>query len=206
VSTAAEALQALGRQHFNVVILDVTLAGRGGLEFLSDIRRAYPRIPILVFGLVGGEQYATRALQGGAAGFLARDADGTELAKAVQKVASGGKHISPTIAEQIALEKVSPLQERQLSNREYDIFRAIASGKTLTQIAEDLAISVKTVSEHKRRIMRKLSASNNVELIRHAVAGHLLGDYPAEPGQSDESGEEAKTGRRHWKATQISGE
>lgn len=172
--SAGEALHLLGTQRVSLIILDLTIRGRGGLELLADLHRAYPRTPTLAFGMVSEDQFAARALKAGAAGFLGGRTDATELKTALERISAGGKYISPSLAEGIALGKLTPIRDCQLSNREYEMLRAIARGKTLTRISQELAISVKTVSAHKRRIMHKLGVTNNAELIRRAIDDEIV--------------------------------
>jgi DNA-binding NarL/FixJ family response regulator len=167
--SATDALRELGRARFKLIVLDLVLPGRGGLEFLTDLHRAYPQTPILVLSILPEEHYAARALRAGAAGYLNKAVDRRELVQAMQKTAAGEKYISAVMARKIALAKVQPSRSDTLSNREYEILSAIGSGKKLTAIARDLVLSVKTVSTHKRRLMAKLGITNDAELIRYAA-------------------------------------
>jgi two-component system invasion response regulator UvrY len=169
VRSAAEALRQLGRMRFKLVVLDLTLPGRGGLEFLSELHHAYPNTPILVLSIHPEDQYAIRALRAGAAGYLNKASDRKELVRAMQRVVGGERYISPDLAEKIAFDKVLPARTDSLSNREYEVLREIAAGKRLTTIARELSLSVKTLSTHKRRIMAKVGAANDAELIRYAL-------------------------------------
>jgi DNA-binding NarL/FixJ family response regulator len=168
-STAGEALQHLSKHTFHIMIVALDVPRRGGLEFITDVHRSYPHTPILVFSAHAEEQFATRALRAGAAGYLPKHATREELIQAVQKIAAGGKYLRPGLAEEIVFDKVLPHRTRPLSNREFEVLRFIVSGKPLTQIARDLALSVKTISGHKRRIMSRLGVSNNAELIRWCI-------------------------------------
>ena len=136
---------------------------------MADLHRAYPQIPILVLSTSSEDQYAARSLRAGAAGYLGKGVDRHELIRAIKTVLSGERYISPLIAQRIALEKVLPAGSGPLSNREYEILRGIAAGRTMTDIARELALSIKTVSTYKRRIMGKLGVTNNAELIRRAI-------------------------------------
>ena len=173
--SAVEALGQLGRARFKLVILDLTLPGRGGLEFLLELHHAYPSTPILVLSIHPEEDYAFRALRAGAAGYLNKSCERKELVRAMQKIVAGEKYISPALAEKIALDKMIPARSDLLSNREYEVLRAIAAGKRLTAIARELSLSVKTLSTHKRRIMAKVGAKNDAELIRYAL--EQFGDF-----------------------------
>jgi DNA-binding NarL/FixJ family response regulator len=167
--SAAEALRQLGRMRFRLIVLDLMLPGRGGLEFLSELHHAHPNTPILVLSIHPEDQYAIRALRAGAAGYLNKASDRKELVRAMQRVVGGERYISPALAEKIAFDKVLPARTDSLSNREYEVLREIAAGKRLTTIARELSLSVKTLSTHKRRIMAKVGAANDAELIRYAL-------------------------------------
>jgi DNA-binding NarL/FixJ family response regulator len=173
---AADALRLAAKYRFKLILMDPLLPGRGGLEFVADLHRAYPQVPILVLSACSEDQYATRSLRAGAAGYLGKGVDRHELIRAMKTVLSGERYISPLIAQRIALEKVLPAGGGPLSNREYEILRGIASGRTLTDIARELALSIKTVSTYKRRIMGKLGVTNNAELIRRAIDDRVLGE------------------------------
>ncbi len=171
---AAEALDRLAETRFQLIVLDLMLPGRGGLEFLTQLQHAYPSTPVLVLSIHPEDHYAVRAMRAGAAGYLNKASERREIAHAMQKIIAGEKYISPAVAERIALKKVLPARTEGLSNREYEILGAIAAGKRLTVVARELSLSVKTVSTHKRRIMAKLGATNDAELIRYALEHFTL--------------------------------
>ena len=161
----------------DVVVLDLGLPGRGGLEVLKDLRRDHPRLPVLILSMQPEEQYAVRALRAGAAGYLTKDAAPAKLIEAIHKVTTGGRYISPAVAEQLAAGLTSdvtkPPQEL-LSDREYQVLRLIASGKTVGDIAEQLSLSVKTISSYRARILEKMGMSNNAELMLYAITNKLV--------------------------------
>jgi DNA-binding NarL/FixJ family response regulator len=167
--SAAEALRHLLRRHVRLLILDLILPGRGGLEFLSELHRAYPKIPVLVFSAHSEDEYAARALRAGAAGYLNKLGGREEILLAVRKVLAGERYLSRAVAEKLAFESTLPRRTDTLSNREYEVLRGIAEGKSLTTIAEELSLSIKTVSAHKRRTMAKLNLPNDAALIRYAL-------------------------------------
>ena len=177
--TAGDALRQLLKRRFRVIVLDLSLPGRGGLEFVSEVHRAYPKIPILIFSFHPEEECAVRALRAGASGYVNKASGREELLGALRRVMAGEKYISPALAQKLALEKALPRRNDILSNREYEILRAIAEGKSLTAIARGLSLSVKTVSTHKRRTMSKLDLPNDAALIRYALE-HVLGGAPAD--------------------------
>ena len=161
----------------DVVVLDLGLPGRGGLEVLKDLRRDHPKLPVLILSMQPEEQYAVRALRAGASGYLTKDAAPAKLVDAIHKVTTGGRYISPAVAEQLAAGLTSdvtrPPQEL-LSDREYQVLRLIASGKTVGDIAEQLSLSVKTISSYRARILEKMGMSNNAELMLYAITNKLV--------------------------------
>ena len=174
-------LDKIREREWGLVILDLSMPGRNGLELIKLIKSERPRLPILIFSMHHEEQYAVRAMRAGAAGYLAKESDSELLLPAIRKVASGGVFVSQKVAELLAKEVSRPeeaLAHTQLSNREYEIFTGIINGKGLTRIADELSLSIKTVSTHKSNILRKMKLSGQVDLIRYAVA-HGLAD-PAE--------------------------
>src|SRR3954468_8252625 len=178
-STAPEALSLASKHSFALIIMDLSLTGRGGLDFLTDLRHSYPQIPILVFSFHSEQDYAGRCLRAGANGYVTKGAETQELLKAIRMVLNGERYLSPAVAQMIALEKVFPTKAGPLSNREFQILESIAAGKTLTEIARELSLSVKTVSTHKRRIMAKLAVSNNAELIRRVLDDGVVESFTA---------------------------
>jgi DNA-binding NarL/FixJ family response regulator len=181
VTTAVEALTQLARRRFSLIVLDLALTGRGGLEFISDVHSAYQRVPILVFSSLPEELYAYRALRAGASGYLHRSAQIEEILRAIREVIAGHKYLGQAASAAIALELSSgcPPTHTALSNREFEVLRAIASGSTLTETAHKMSLSIKTIATHKRRLMRKLGVFNNAALIRFAVqAGIVAAETP----------------------------
>lgn len=170
---AAAALVRLASREFQLVFLDLSLPGKSGLEFLSDLHSAFPKTPILVLSIHSENEFAVRSLRAGASGYLHMGSSRQELVRAVRRVMGGGRYLSAAMAEQIAVGAASPAPEDRLSNREYEVLRGIAAGKKLMEIARDLSMSTKTASTHKRRIMMKLNMANNAELIRFAIRHEL---------------------------------
>jgi two-component system, NarL family, invasion response regulator UvrY len=172
-----QVLDLAGSSDVDVVVLDLGLPGRGGLDVLKDLRRALPKLPVLILSMQPEEQYAVRALRAGAAGYLTKDAAPAKLIEAIKKVTAGGRYISPAVAEQLAASVAAgatkPPQEL-LSDREFEVLRLIASGKTVGDIAERLALSVKTVSSYRARLLEKMGLSNNAELMRYAIEHKLV--------------------------------
>jgi two-component system invasion response regulator UvrY len=175
--TADDMMRLVREQRWDVVILDINLPGSSGLELLSDIRKERPLLPVLILTVYSEEQYAVRAIKAGAAGFLTKESAPEKLIEAVRKVASGGRYVSAELSETLASlfagEDKGPPHER-LSDREFEILKLLASGKTVSQIGVDLGLSVKTVSTHRTRILRKMNMKTNADLMHYAVRAHLV--------------------------------
>lgn len=175
---AHEALQRVGREAWNVMILDITMPGRSGLEVLKEIKQFRPALPVLVLSMHPEDQFAVRILKAGAAGYLTKESAAEELVGAIEKVISGGRYVSTALGERMASYLGMDLQKaphESLSDREFQILRMIASGKPVGAIAEDLSLSVSTVSTYRRRILRKMDLKNNAELTHYAVQKDLVG-------------------------------
>ena len=175
--TAQEALAQLQKQEYELIILDISMPGKSGLDILKDLKEIRPRVPILLLSMHPEEQFARRALKAGAAGYLTKESIPEELVKAVRKVLAGGRYISSDLAERLAMDLTRggdmPLHEL-LSDREFQVLRMLSSGKGVQDIADELALSVKTVSTYRARILEKTRMKNNAELIRYAVENHLV--------------------------------
>jgi two-component system invasion response regulator UvrY len=175
--TAQETIELVRRQDWDVVILDISMPGKSGLDILDDLRRLRPKLPILLLTMHPEQQYARRALKAGAAGYLTKDSVPEELKEAIKRIVAGGRYVSATLAEKLAVDLRDgadlPLYEL-LSDREFQVLRMIASGKTVKEIAEDLSLSVKTVSTYRGRILEKTGMKTNAELIRYALQFQLV--------------------------------
>lgn len=172
-----ELLAVLGRTPCDVVVLDLSMPGPGGLEVLKSVRRAHPKLAVLIFSVHPEEEYAVRAIRDGAAGYLTKEAPFDELIEAIRKVADGGKYIRPSVAERLAMEIESggpKAPHERLSNREFEVLKMIASGKTVSQIAGELSLSVNTISTLRARILEKMNLENNAQLIRYALDHKLV--------------------------------
>ncbi len=175
-TTGAEALDILRRESWDVVILDLSLPDRSGLEMLRDIKAQYPALPVLVLSVHDEVDYALRAFRSGASAYVPKSSAPHQLISAMSRALDGKRYFPPELAEQLAEELVSDkttLHDR-LSNRELDVMRQIASGKSNAEIGETLFISIKTVSTHRSNILRKLSLQNNSELILYAIRNGLV--------------------------------
>jgi DNA-binding NarL/FixJ family response regulator len=177
---AENAQQVLAQVHahdWDLVILDINMPGRSGLEVLVDLKRERPKLPVLILSMHPEEQYGKRMLRAGASGYMSKDADPDELIKAIRKVLAGGRYVSPVLAEALALDLGRgaglPLHE-SLSNRELEVLRLIGSGKTVSQIGEMLQLSVATVSTYRARILEKMSMTTTAELMNYALRNRLV--------------------------------
>lgn len=172
-----EALEKVRAQSWDVLVLDITMPGRSGLDILKDIRQTHRDLPVLVLSMHAEEQFATRMLKAGASGYLNKESAPDELVKAVRKVHAGGKYVSAAQAERMVSELTDDsdkLPHELLSDREYEILCLIASGKTPTEIAKELALSVKTVSTYRSRILEKMHLSTNAQLTHYAIKSGLV--------------------------------
>jgi DNA-binding NarL/FixJ family response regulator len=160
-----------------MVILDISMPGRSGLELLRLIKAERPKLPILIFSMHHEEQYAVRAIRAGAAGYLSKDSDSELILPAIRKVASGGIFVSQKLAELLVADvsgQTSVQAHTQLSNREYEVFIRLVRGISLTAIADEFSLSIKTVSTHKSHILTKMGMTTQVDLVRYAVDHDLL--------------------------------
>lgn len=172
-----EVLQKIDEQDWDIVILDINLPDKNGLDVLKELKTVHPGLPVLVLSIHPEDQIAVRVLKSGASGYLTKDSAPEELVKAVRKVISGGKYISMSLAEKIAYD-LEPYNERQphevLSDREYQVACMIANGKTVKEIAAELFLSVQTISTYRARILRKMNIRTNAELIHYAIKNRLI--------------------------------
>ena len=175
---------ALVREHSaQVLVLDLSMPGRSGVDLVKQIKDEKPALRILVLTMHAEQQYAVRAFKAGASGYLTKEAASAELVSAVTKIAAGGVYISMTMAERFAQslnEPADTLPHQRLSDREFEVFRRIASGQTITEIAQNLCVSAKTVSTYKVRILEKMQMPHEAALVRYAMRHKLLDD-PDEP-------------------------
>ncbi|PYS94332.1 MAG: DNA-binding response regulator [Acidobacteria bacterium] len=176
-STAQEALKLARAQAWDVAILDLSLGGRSGLEVLKELKQTRPRLPVLILSMHSEEQYARRAFKAGAAGYITKDSPRTELVKAVNKVIAGGKYVSPALAEKlvVALGRGTDHPPHEaLSDREFEVLRLIASGKTVSEIADLLSLSDKTISTYRARLLEKMGMKTSAELTHYAIQNKLV--------------------------------
>ena len=172
-----ELLEKVRGHPWDVIVLDISMPGRGGLDILKQLKSERPKLPVLMLTIHPEDQYAVRVLRAGASGYLTKESAPDHLVEAIRKVARGGKYVSPHLAEKLAfnLESLSekPLHE-MLSDREFQVLRFIASGKTVKEIGEELSLSVKTISTYRTRILEKMKMRNNAELTHYAIQQKLV--------------------------------
>jgi DNA-binding NarL/FixJ family response regulator len=172
-----EVLSKVRASSYDVVLLDISMPGRSGVDILKELKDERPGLPVLILSIHPEEQYALRAFKAGASGYLTKESAPDELVAAIRKISTGGKYVSSSLAEILASElgiSNEELPHKTLSNREYQVMRMIASGKTVTQIAEELSLSVKTVSTYRSRILEKMKMNNNAEITYYAVKNRLV--------------------------------
>jgi two-component system, NarL family, invasion response regulator UvrY len=176
VSDGADLVKEVTLHDWDLVISDLDMPGRSGLEALEQIKVLKPSLPVLILSIYPENLYAVRVLKAGASGYMNKNSAPEDLIAAIQRIKMGRKYISPEIAEQLIDIKLDQQPHEVLSNREFEIFKLLALGKTLTQIAEMNSLAITTVSTHRSRIMEKLHFSTNSELTRYALAHHIISD------------------------------
>jgi two-component system, NarL family, invasion response regulator UvrY len=174
---AQEALNRVWKENWDVVVLDITMPGRSGLEVLREIKKSKPRLPVLVLSMHPEGQFAVRVLKRGASGYMTKESAPEELVGAIKKVLAGGRYISPSLAEKLAnyvSDDAQQAPQEKLSDREFQVLRLIASGKIVSEIAKELSLSVKTISTYRSRILEKMGMKNNAELMHYAMQHQLV--------------------------------
>ena len=173
----SEVLDKIRMNDYSVVVLDIAMPGKSGLEALKEIKSERPGLPVLMLSMYPEDQYAIRVLRSGAAGYLTKESAPAELVTAIRTVAGGKKYISPSVAERLVFnldfEGKKELHEL-LSDREFQVLRMIASGKAVSDIADELSLSVKTISTYRSRILEKMKLKNSAELTTYAIQNHLI--------------------------------
>ena len=180
-TNSQEALESVWKETWDIVILDLTMPGRSGLEVLQEIKRERPKLPVLILSMHPEDQFAVRLLKAGASGYMTKESAAEELVGAVKKAIAGGRYVSTPLAEKLAsliVHDVQAAPHEILSDREFLILRLIASGKTVSKIASDLSLSVKTVSTYRARLLEKMCMSNNSELVQYAFQNQLVENRP----------------------------
>ena len=176
-SDAQQALEQLRKQEWDVALLDIALPGKSGLDLLKELKVEWPSLPVLVLSAHPEDQFAVRVLKAGAGGYMTKESAPEELAKAIRKILAGGRYVSPALAEKLALGVTKDLTRtphETLSDREYEVMSRIASGKTVTEIAEELILSAKTISTYRVRVLEKLGVKNSAEIVQYAIRNGLV--------------------------------
>ena len=176
-ANARQTLEAAERQDWDIVLLDINMPGRNGLEVLQDLKRLHPAMPVVVLSAFAEQDYAVRAFKLGASGYVSKQSASSELLAAIRKVLAGGRYVPPRLAETLAAAvagETAGASHDLLSNRELLVLRRVASGKSLKEIATELALSEKTIGTYRARLSRKLGLSTNVELARYALQHQLI--------------------------------
>jgi DNA-binding NarL/FixJ family response regulator len=172
-----EVLDYIWKNEYDMILLDIGMPGMPALEVLKQVKNERPRLPVLVLSMYPEDQYAVRFIRAGASGYLTKESAPEELITAIRKITAGRKYITSSVAEKLA-DEVEPDAEKPahhtLSDREFEVFRLIASGKTVKQIADDLFLSVKTISTYRSRILEKMKMKTNAELMHYALKQHML--------------------------------
>jgi DNA-binding NarL/FixJ family response regulator len=173
-----EALEIVSQQDWDVVVLDISMPGRSGLDVLKEVKRDHPDLPVLVLSIHPEDQFAVRVLRAGASGYMTKETAPEELVTAINKVLAGGTYVSPSLAEILAQDLQRDASDislhKKLSDREYEVMLMIASGKAVSEIADELALSVKTISTYRARILEKVHMRSNAELTRYAIKHGLV--------------------------------
>jgi len=176
-SNGQEVLAKVFKKDFDVVLLDISMPGRSGLDILKELKSQLPKLAVLVLSIHPEEQYAVQVLKAGASGYLTKKSAPEELVTALRKVSTGEKYVSPSLAEKLASALETGIEKpphETLSAREYEVMRKIALGKTVNEIAGELFLSPKTISTYRSRILEKMGIKNNAELIRYAIKNRLV--------------------------------
>ncbi len=171
-----DVIRKINEKQYDILILDISMPKRNGIDLLNQLKIEKPDIPILILSIHPEEQYAIRVLKAGAAGFINKASAPEELVHAIRKITGGGKYISPVVAEQLATNIRNPGQapHEHLSDREYQVMLMIASGNTIKEIAEELSLSVKTISTYRARLLEKMELDNNAKLTKYVLQHNLL--------------------------------
>jgi two-component system invasion response regulator UvrY len=171
-----EVLDRIKENDYDVIVMDIAMPGKDGIDVLTQLKFEKPEIPVLMLSMYPEEQFAIRALKAGASGYLTKESAPDELVTAIRKVSAGGKYVSSAFAEKLVsiLQETERLPHEALSNREYKVMCLIATGKTVTEIADELSLSVKTVSTYRSRILEKMKMKNNAELTYYAIKNKLV--------------------------------
>jgi len=176
-SDARQALEQLRKKAWDLALIDINLPGKNGLDLLKELKDQWPKLPVLVLSGHPEDQFAVRVLKAGAGGYMTKESAPEELAKAIRKILGGGRYVSPALAEKLALglrKDLTRTPHETLSDREYEVMSRIALGKTVTEIAEELSLSAKTISTYRARVLEKLDVRNSAEIVQYAIRNGLV--------------------------------
>jgi two-component system invasion response regulator UvrY len=176
-SDARQALEQLRKKAWDLALIDINLPGKNGLDLLKELKAQWPKLPVLVLSGHPEDQFAVRVLKAGAGGYMTKESAPEELAKAIRKILGGGRYVSPALAEKLALgvrKDLTRTPHETLSDREYEVMSRIALGKTVTEIAEELSLSAKTISTYRARVLEKLDVKNSAEIVQYAIRNGLV--------------------------------
>ena len=176
-STIPEVRGLVHEQRWDVIVLDINMPGGSGIDLVAELKRATPSARVLVLTVYSEDQYAVRAIRAGAAGFLTKESAPEQLIEAVRKIAGGGRYVSTELGEALAsvvAGEVGGAPHQRLTDREFEVFKRLAVGRTVSQVAQELALSVKTVSTHRTRILKKMEMKTNAELTHYGVKSGIL--------------------------------
>lgn len=177
VSDAVDLLKKILKETYTVIITDITMPGRSGIEIIKEIKEIAPKTPLLVLSIHAIEEYAVRAIKSGASGYLTKDSAADELVKAIEYILKGKRYITPEIAELLANsfgDNFEKLAHENLSDREFEVMKLIASGKTISEIGDMISLSVNTISTYRTRILEKMHMHSNTDLIKYAIEHNLV--------------------------------
>jgi two-component system invasion response regulator UvrY len=177
VGDAEELVKKIMMEEWDIVISDISMPGRSGLDVLTQIRQSHPKLPFLILSMYPEDQYAVRVLKAGASGYLNKDSAPEELVKAINRVLSGKKYITPSIAERLVTTVDKPggeFNHEGLSDREFEVMKLLASGKTVSEISDQISLSVSTISTYRARIMTKMNLKTNTDLIMYSIDHKLI--------------------------------
>lgn len=177
-----EVIDQVRRGGFDILLLDLSMPGRSGIELIKQVKEESPKLRVLVLTMHEEDQYAVRAIRAGASGYLTKESAPGQLVSAIRRLAEGRLYISPSVAEQLALE-MQPRNDEEphklLSDREFEVFQLLVDGRSISDIATQLHLSVKTVSTHKTRILQKMSATSVADLVRYAIRHRIAAEPPS---------------------------
>jgi len=176
VSNAEDVVEKVTRLDFDLIICDLSMPGRSGIDVVKQVKETHPKLPVIILSMLPDENYAMRALKAGAMGYVNKSSGSAELLQAIHRVLLGRKYISPTVVEQLTQDINSKAEQthNELSDREFEVFKLIAEGKGISEIANQLSLSLSTVSTHRSRILAKMKMKGNADIVKHALQHNLL--------------------------------